>query len=150
MSGRRQGLIALQRWRDFGEQRAAMTRQGALRTQAESEAATAAARQQAQQMAAQQLGWMQQPVLDLARLQAAARMADAAWDGVSQCETRQQHAEQAAEVAREEHEQAHRMREAVRERRERVEARERDDAEKRLFDTLAELRTVPGSLSDDR
>lgn len=140
MSGTRSnGLHALQRWRSFGEDRAAVARQLALRVVAEATAAVDAGRDRAQALAEQRLALLQHPLLDLARLTASAGMEQAAWRDVHAVEQRLQEANGRAEEAREQHETAHYMARAVAHRAERVDAAERDAAEKRLFDTLVEL-----------
>ncbi|WP_294987350.1 hypothetical protein [uncultured Stenotrophomonas sp.] len=137
---RSKGLHALQRWRSFGEDRAALARQLALRVVAEATAAVATVQDRAQAASEQRRGLLQSPLLDLARLTASAGMEDAAWRDVQVCQQRLQHAEDDAQVAREQHETAHRMARAVAHRATRVVAIERDAAEKHVFDSLVELR----------
>jgi hypothetical protein len=149
MSERSKGLRALERWRGFGEDRAASAR--LLAVQAAAAAATAARRDldYARGEAAQRLALLQQPLLDLGRVSACAAMEQAAWRAVEHSQQHQQQADAAAETAREQHETAHRMTQAVGQRLQRVRVQERDAAEKHLFDTLAELRRpVPGVPHD--
>lgn len=137
---RSKGLHALQRWRSFAEDRAALARQLALRAVAEATAEVAVVQDRAQAASEQRLRLLQSPLLDLARLTASAGMGEAAWRDVQVCQQRLQHAEDDALVAREQHETAHRMARAVAHRATRVVAIERDAAEKHVFDSLVELR----------
>lgn len=149
MSARSKGLRALERWRGFGEERAATSRLLAVQAAAAAGAAAQRDLDHARSAAAQRLALQQQPLLDLARVSACAAMEHAAWFAVAHSQQRQQEADAAADTAREHHETAHRMTQAVAQRLQRVRAQEIDTAEKHLFDTLAELRRpVPGAPHD--
>ncbi|WP_421567147.1 hypothetical protein [Stenotrophomonas sp. PD6] len=140
MSERSKGLRALERWRGFGEDRAASARLLAVQAAAAAGAAAQRDLAHARGEAAQRLALQQQPLLDLGRVNVCAAMEQAAWRAVEHSQQRQQQADAAAETAREHHETAHRMTQAVAQRLQRVRAQERDAAEKHLFDSLAELR----------
>lgn len=97
---RSKGLHALQRWRSFAEDRAALARQLALRAVAEATAEVAVVQDRAQAASEQRLRLLQSPLLDLARLTASAGMGEAAWRDVQVCQQRLQHAEDDARRAR--------------------------------------------------
>ena len=149
MSERSKGLRALERWRGFGEDRAATSRLLAVQAAAAAGAAAQRDLDHARSEAARRLALQQQPLLDLARVSACAAMEQAAWRAVANSQQRQQEADATAETAREHHETAHRMTQAVAQRLQRVRAQKIDAAEKHLFDTLAELRRpAPGVPHD--